>query len=286
MAIKNYWLDAGDGGRLHIRDTGGDGMPILMLHGSSASGAVFARQFESPLAQRHRLIAIDLPGHGASDDAAEPEKAYAVNTFAGTISSAIAALKIDRVVIFGWSLGGHVALQMAPSNPAIAGILLCGTPPIARGPLGLLRGFQKHWDMLLTTKAVFNESDAERFARLCFGDEPEPAFVEAIRRADGRMRAHFFRSLLHGLGIDQKAFVESADLPIGIINGDLDPFIRLTYIEDIGYRRLWRQRCHRIPAVGHAPFWHAPELFNPLVQSFAAFAEEDIRARAYRRYVA
>ena len=100
------------------------------------------------------------------------------------------------------------------------------------------------------------------------------------------MRVHFFRSLLHGQGIDQKAFVESADLPIAIINGALDPFIRLSYIDDIAYAHLWRRRCHLIPATGHASFLHASEIFNPLLQSFAAYVEEDVRARVDSHRVA
>lgn len=56
-------------GPLRLTQSDGGGMPFLMLHGTGSCRAVFGRQLQSPLARRHRLIAIDLPGHGESADA-------------------------------------------------------------------------------------------------------------------------------------------------------------------------------------------------------------------------
>ncbi len=50
---------------IRLSESDGGGEPLLLLHGSGASRKVFSKQFDSPLAERHRLIALDLPGHGA-----------------------------------------------------------------------------------------------------------------------------------------------------------------------------------------------------------------------------
>lgn len=267
---------------VHVRQSFGEGLPIVMLHGSGAAGIVFDRQFESALASAHRLIAIDLPGHGLSADADDPAATYTISGLAETVAAVLDRLKVGHTMLFGWSLGGHVAIEVASFHSSVAGLMLTGTPPLSNGPLGLLRAFQTSWDLFLASKQIFSERDIIRFGELCFADSGTPAFLEAIGRSDGRLRAHFLKSMLRGDGVDQKQFVETSDLPVAIINGALDPFIRLGYLNGIAYARLWRDRCHLIPGTGHAPFWHAHELYNPLIAAFAADLCRDIDARQRR----
>ena len=59
-------------GALRLTESEGPGLPILMLHGTGSCRAVFGKQLDSAPALQHRLIAVDLPGHGESEDAADP----------------------------------------------------------------------------------------------------------------------------------------------------------------------------------------------------------------------
>lgn len=271
---------ATEAGPVLVRDSGGVGPAIVLLHGSASSGDVFARQFKGALAARHRLITLDLPGHGRSADADDPSR-YTLTGLTGIVSDILDKFRLGGVTLFGWSLGGHLAMQLASERTDINGIMLTGAPPVARGPLGLMRGFQANWDLLLVSKRTFSERDIRRFGELCFGPDPEPAFLAAIRRADGRLRAEFFRSLLRGDFADQKRLVETSPVPVAIVNGERDPFVRLAYVQHLHYAALWRERCHLIPATGHAPFWHSPELFNPLLAAFAHDAQSEAgRTRA------
>ena len=72
---------------IRLTDTEGAGLPVLLLHGSASSRSVFDRQFGSQLAERHRLIAIDLPGHGQSSDAPDPAAGYTITGFAAAIAA-------------------------------------------------------------------------------------------------------------------------------------------------------------------------------------------------------
>ncbi|GLQ39436.1 alpha/beta hydrolase [Rhizobium albus] len=263
---------------LRVRDTGGDGLPIVLLHGSGSSIDVFHRQFADPILSHHRLVAIELPGHGLSSDAATPEKTYTLKGLAGVVTEVLTSIGVSRAVFFGWSLGGHVTLQIAATTSIPVALLLSGTPPVSLGPLGLLRGFQPSFDILLTSKRHFSERDVTRFAQLCFGDSFDPAFLTMIARTDGRLRVNFLRSLMHGHGADQRRLVETSQMPIALVNGVLDPFVRLSYLETIPFANLWRDRSHLIPATGHAAFWHAPQLFNPLLNAFVRDAELVLRA--------
>ena len=162
---------------------------------------------------------------------------------------------------------------MSERPELVAGLMLTGAPPVGRGPLGMLRGFHASWDMLLASKERFTPRDVEHYAKLCFGNGVTPELLEAIRRADGRARPVLSRSMMRGECADQKRTVEEAQVPVAMVNGEHDPFVRLGYISGLNYATLWDRHCHVLPGVGHAVFREAPERFNALLMRFAADAE-------------
>ena len=252
---------------IRFTESDGPGLPILMVHGTGSSRAAFTKQMESPVAFKHRLISIDLPGHGESDDAADPEN-YSLHALVETVTTFTEKLKLDRFAMLGWSLGGHIGMEML-GNPALAGLMVCGAPPVARGPLAMLRVFKPSWDMPLASKEHFTERDIARFFSLCFGRGATPELLEAIRRADGRLRPAIVRSLMQGHRADERHAVETAEVPVALVNGRDDPFMRLGYLDTLAGPSLW----HGVPLViedaGHAPFWDQPTVFNDLLSAFA-----------------
>jgi pimeloyl-ACP methyl ester carboxylesterase len=257
---------------IRVTDTGGAGLPLLMLHGSGASRRVFEHQLSSQLAERHRLIALDLPGHGESSDARDPSWGYSLPGFADIVADVLHALQIERVAAFGWSLGGHIAVELMHRHPGVAGVVLTGAPPLARGPIAMLRGFHANWDMLLASKEKFTQRDIERWAELCYGNAASSALIADIQRTDGRVRAVFSRSMMRGEGADQKRTVEDARVPVAIIDGERDPIIRHSYAAGLDIPTLWDGHVHVLPGASHAAFRDAPDRFNALLMRFAADA--------------
>ena len=89
-----------------------DAPPLLALHGAMGTGAQMDR-FTPVWARRFRVIALDLPGHGASPDEAE----MSWGRFAEGVAAALDHLALDRPAVFGYSLGAAVALALARQRP-------------------------------------------------------------------------------------------------------------------------------------------------------------------------
>ena len=266
-------------GLVALTDTGQDGLPIVFLHGSGSSRQVFQRQMTDPRLAEFRLISIDLPGHGDSEDAIEPADAYTSVGLADAVADVITALRIDRYVLCGWSLGGHVAIEMMGRFDGIAGAVLAGAPPVSKGILGMLRGFHPSFDLFLASKQSFSARDIDRFLSLCFADAALPSFRSALVRADGRLRAIFSNAMMKGKGEDQRRVIEQVDVPIAFINGSHDPFIRSSYLSTLHVPMLFRQQPQVIESAGHAPFWETPDAFNALLESFLEDVQRNEIAR-------
>ena len=102
---------------LHGRDvayvSGGDGPPLLLIHGIGGDWRTWEPVLDG-LAQRHRVVAVDLPGHGGSAKGAGD---YSLGALASTLRDLGGALAIDRATVVGHSLGGGVAMQFSYQFP-------------------------------------------------------------------------------------------------------------------------------------------------------------------------
>jgi pyruvate dehydrogenase E2 component (dihydrolipoamide acetyltransferase) len=100
----------------------GAGQKIVFLHGLGGSQSTWQIVL-GELAERYRVAAIDLPGHGQSDKSASAD--YSVAGLAGAVAEALKALKVTPAIVVGHSLGGAVALQLALEHAdAVAGLVL------------------------------------------------------------------------------------------------------------------------------------------------------------------
>ena len=148
---------------------GAAGAPLLLVHGSGGSHA------DWPEALRRlpgrRVVAVDLPGHGASPP--PPERTVA--GVAGRLVQLLDALALPRAVVAGHSLGGAVALSMALDAPSrVAGLVLVGTGARLRVTPALLA--------LAADPARATEAGSVT-AAASFGPAAPPALVEAYARA-------------------------------------------------------------------------------------------------------
>lgn len=118
------------GMRLHYYDAGaGADPPLILIHGLGDEADTWRHVF-SPLAERRRVIALDLPGFGRSD---KPYRRYTLSFFARSVRALMSALDIERAALAGSSLGALVVQRLAIARPAAVAqqILIGGAMPIA-----------------------------------------------------------------------------------------------------------------------------------------------------------
>jgi pimeloyl-ACP methyl ester carboxylesterase len=262
-------------GRIAYAQSRTEGQPILLIHGNSSCKEVFAGQLSAPELAPFRVVAIDLPGHGASEDAADPSRGYTFAGYAEMAEEVSAGLGLDRPVIFGWSLGGHIALEMIGCGFGAAGVMISGTPPVRADLECLMAGFNiDPAAENLTGKRDFTEEDALAYATAtsAVNGVLDPHFLAMCKRTDGRSREIMFGSVAQGQALDEREIVATTKVPLAIVNGENDIFIRPDYFDGLSYASLWPRGVVRLEEAAHAPFLQKPAAFNALLKEFAGKA--------------
>ena len=142
--------------------------------------------------------------------------------YADTALEVLDAFGIEQAAVVGWSLGGHVGIEMISRLPGMTGLLISGSPPVSKASEDDVKaGFFMTEVTALAGQETLTDAEAEAYARGCMGYEVplEQFIVETIKRTDGRARANMFRAFLDGVGDDQKEIVETNPLPICVANG-------------------------------------------------------------------
>jgi pimeloyl-ACP methyl ester carboxylesterase len=243
---------------------------VLLIHGNSSCKEVFARQFDVLRLHGFGVLAPDLPGHGASENAREPTTVYSFPGYASVLGKVLDELGLDDVHVVGWSLGGHIGLELWGSDPRVRSLLITGTPPIRPSPKALREAFTDSPGMDLAGKRDFTPDDALTYATLMLGG-PEflsDHLLRAAERTDGNARFWMVRNGVAGTGADQAELVRTTQKRLAVVQGALDPFLNLQYLHALPYRALWRDEVQMIETAGHAPHWQTPALFNQSMLNF------------------
>lgn len=247
---------------------------MFLIHGNSSCKEIFTHQMARPFIDRYRMIAVDLPGHGGSDPYSEPnfdpENVYTMPGYARVMVEVLGALEVSDAAILGWSLGGHIGLEMVPLFPGLKGLMITGTPPLSHDWDEMPRAFLPTDDMAFTSQEVLTDAQMDTYAAVGCGGNPAPFMVDAIKRTDGRARAIMAAHTMGGKASDQKAIAETMGAPLAVVNGNDEPFVNHEYIDELKTATFWRGRAHRLEASGHAPFWEKPAEFNTLFGQFLA----------------
>jgi pimeloyl-ACP methyl ester carboxylesterase len=169
-------------------EDGGEGEPaVVLVHGIACHRAFMAPQARF-LQTSHRVVAVDLRGHGVSD---APRQRYTIAALADDVGWICEQLGVETAVVVGHSLGGHVALELAAARPELArAAVLIDSALLAGGSrestvAGLVAGLRGP-----NADRVLND-----YFRLFFGPHDDPAVCDWILEQAARTPAHVTSSI-------------------------------------------------------------------------------------------
>jgi pimeloyl-ACP methyl ester carboxylesterase len=140
LTVNTYWVDSEtraaaprDGGQIVATaivpanvKVEGAGAAIVLIHGFGAA-IDWWDDVAPALATDHRVISIDLIGHGGT---AAPTSGYSIERQAALVSAILDKLGVDRTALIGHSMGGEVAIALAELKPQrIERLILIDSPP-------------------------------------------------------------------------------------------------------------------------------------------------------------
>jgi pimeloyl-ACP methyl ester carboxylesterase len=120
-----------NGTKLAFEDRGAGKPAFVFVHGWTCDRSFFAPQAEH-FARRHRVVSVDLRGHGESD---KPPGPYPIAAYADDIAYVIEQLCLGKTVAVGHSMGGVTALQLAAAHhDCVAAIVMVDPAPFVFPP--------------------------------------------------------------------------------------------------------------------------------------------------------
>ena len=256
----------------------GTGVPMIVLHGGLGWDHTYLSPWLAALGDRLELIFVDLRGNGRSPAPAEwDEVSHA--TWVDDVEELRSRLGFERVLLFGHSYGGHLALEYALRYPEhLLGLILCTTTAVfdyleevaanaqARGTLEQVQTLGEALSGPLPNNEAFRDT-METLLPLFFykphSDLPRTIFSEVIYRA-GAFNHSFFRCLPGYNVLDRLPEIRVPALVLGG-RGDLYPLVptakRLQNVLPNSELVIFEQS-------GHFPFAEEPEAFEASVRNW------------------
>jgi len=256
--------------------TRGTGEPLLLLHGFTGRGSGWGAH-ATAFARSHRLVLVDLPGHGRSGIPDDPERA-SIEHSADDLAAILRRLSASPAHVIGYSLGARIALRLAVAHPrSVRGLVL--ESPSAGIADRVARVERSAADDARATR--LERDGIEAFVAEW---EREPVFASqaampAAWRA--RLRAARLRNRPAGLAASLRGAGQGAMDPLRdrlpgitaptlVIAGALDP-AGCARATDIA-ARIPGARLAIVEGAGHTPHLETPRIFRTLATDFL---EED-----------
>ena len=255
----------------------GEGTPLLAVHGLGGNWRVWLENLPA-LAQRHRVIAVDLPGFGRSAPAGD---GIAIHGYSRLLLGLLESLGLEQTILIGSSLGGWIAADLALWAPwrvrALVLVDAGGIVPTAGerrkalaimdGAARLARYAPRLRSAVASRRRLRSLALHYTFARprelaadlvyMALPPEPDPGFQPALQAAK-RSWSEAWCDMLTEIAC-----------PTLIVWGERDALLPLRHAREYA-RRIVGSRLQVIAGAGHLPMLERPAEFNRAVVEFLA----------------
>lgn len=260
---RKRYVETSEGKSVAFVDSGGNGPPLLLLHGFSDTSRSFAaleRFFPD-----FRLIVPDLPGHGAS----ALDGGMHVDDFAASIDRLLTVLGLENIALIGHSMGAMTAIELAARrrDGVNALILLSASlrpdfgaeSPLARDIRSLRDPIDPSGPFLRDWYACSRPVDSD--------------FLSRMKLDAAAMPAATWHGILKGFGeTDLRCSAARVTAPVLCIAGSADPLFGSSHRDTLAHA-FHTVRSITLEGYGHNPHWEDPQSVSALILSFLAETE-------------
>jgi pimeloyl-ACP methyl ester carboxylesterase len=247
------------GVRLWYTDSGGSGVPIVLLHAATGSSRVWEHQAPAFVAAGYRVIAYDRRGYGRSLTLPSGEQP---GTGADDLLALAGHLGLDRFHLVGTAAGGIVALDFAVSFPhRLRSLVVANSIGGVQDEDYLALGRRLRPPQFAALPPDLRELGPAYRAANPEGTARWLALERLSRPAGAAPPAQTFRNRL------TFALLESMTVPTLLLTGGADMYTPPAVLE-LFAARIKGSESIVVRDVGHSMYWEAPEVFNQSVLQF------------------
>ena len=257
-----------------------DGPEILFLHGIGMGAQSFSEQLESDLAERFRMVAFDLRGHGMSGKPSVKDAYDNREVWAGDVERVIAATGLKRPIIVAWSYGTLVAADYLTlkGTDCVSGLVMIssvgGLLPQSPGSeppdAAMLAQLQRYRELREIPAVDVQQAATEILAPMLYetGSEGPSAQWIARTRAFGILVPPYAQPYLRAHPADNAALIpDLQEVPLELFRGSKD--FALSDADLAAFKQALPNAQVRImEGAGHSMFAEQPAAFNAVIAAF------------------
>jgi pimeloyl-ACP methyl ester carboxylesterase len=269
-SYEDGWWQSPDGLKLHYRDYPGDPakLPVLCLSGLTRNARDFA-PVAARLSPGRRVICAELRGRGESANAPDP-MSYTPPVYLADLAALIEALALERVVLFGTSLGGILSMLIGATMPGkVGGVLLNDIGPVVEAAgLARIRGYvgkNASWPTWVHAARTIAEGQRDAFPK--YGLEDWLAMAKRLCRLTSAGKIVFAYDMRIAEPLRQPEVAAPPDMwpaldalagrPALLVRGGRSDILSIATATEMA-RRLPEMEVVTLPDIGHAPVLDEP----------------------------
>ena len=267
-----------DGRRIGYDDSGGVGLPVVLLHGFPLDRTVWDEQLAALAAAGARVIRIDLRGCGESEPSDGPAL---MESLAGDLAGVLDALHVDRAALVGHSIGGYVALAFFRMyEERVSGLALVAShvaedasrnanaDAVQRELAGGRDALALRLERDGTMDAAVESYLPRYFAPSVYRERPE--LVERARAVMQKQSPRGCAQLVRGMKerLDSHDLLEDVRVPALMIAGSEDTYLNVETLRRTA-AAIAGATFVALEGVGHLPMFEAPAETANALATFA-----------------